>query len=65
MPFRLLALFFLLVLGSAGGVLLLAGYASLDAPVQPATCGSACAGGRSNMLPPAERAERFARVFRE
>jgi len=65
MPLRLLALFALLVLGSTGGVLLLAGYASLGVPVQPATCASPCAEGRYGALLPAERAERFARVFRE
>ena len=65
MPLRLLALYCLLILGSIGSALLLAGYASTDVAGQPAPCTSLCGKGRSFPSLSAERAERFARVFRE
>lgn len=65
MSFRILAAYVLLILGGTGGALLLAVQDPDPVPNLSEACAMGCAGTRHTASPPAERAERFARIFRE
>jgi len=65
MSFRILAAYLMLILGGTGGALLLAAQDPDPVPNLSEACATGCLGARHIVPLPAERAERFARIFRE